>query len=130
MTGSASAEPVGRGQEVRALLREIVALPGVRGGLIVAADGLAIATELPPGMPVEAVSALAATLGRELELRGPRLRRGTFLAAQFTGTAGTVFVVSSPIGFLVVVAEADAHADAVRYSLRGAIEMLRRAWAR
>jgi predicted regulator of Ras-like GTPase activity (Roadblock/LC7/MglB family) len=127
-TGSPAGAP-GRGHELRALLRDVVALPGVRGGLIVAADGLAIAAELPGGA-VEALSALAATLGRELELRGPRVRRGAFLAAHFTGTEGSVFVVSSPIGFLVVVADGGANADAVRYALRGATELLRQVWSR
>lgn len=125
-----SAGTATRGGEVRALLRGLVRVPGVRGGLIVAADGLVIAADLPAGVAVEPLSALAAALGRELELRGPRLRRGTFLAAQFTGTGGSVFLGSIPIGFVVLVGEAGANRDAIRYALRGAMEGVRRAWTR
>jgi len=54
---------------------------GTGSGVIVAPDGLVIASELPSHVPVEALSALAATLGRELEVRGPRLRRGIATSA-------------------------------------------------
>ncbi len=131
MTVNGTADPARpRGRDVRSLLAELARLPGVRGGLVVAADGLVIAAELPAGSPVEALSALAATLGRELELRGPRLRRGTFQMAQLTGTAGGIVLGSTPIGFVVLVAAADADHEAVRQALGRAVETVRQAWSR
>jgi predicted regulator of Ras-like GTPase activity (Roadblock/LC7/MglB family) len=96
--------------------------------LLVAPDGLIIAAALPRDIPVESVSALTATLGRELELRGPRLRHGTFLMAHFVADEGTVFLGSTPIGFIVLLADARANRDALRHALRETIGVIREAW--
>jgi predicted regulator of Ras-like GTPase activity (Roadblock/LC7/MglB family) len=128
---SAPAEaPPARGRNFRQLLRELVGLEHVRGGLIVAPDGLVIAAELPREVPIDALSALAATLGRELELRGPRLRRGTFLMAHFAAGDGTVFLGGTPVGFIVLLGGAEVDRDAVRQSLRSAMDSVRQAWSR
>jgi predicted regulator of Ras-like GTPase activity (Roadblock/LC7/MglB family) len=118
------------GRDLKHVLRQLLGLEHVTGGLIVAPDGLVIAAQLPGGAPVEAVSALAAMLGRELELRGPRLRRGTFLMAQFAAGEGTVFLGGTPVGFIVLLAERAAEVEAIRRSLRAAVESIRRAFAR
>ncbi len=119
-----------QGRDFRALLGQLVKLDHVRGGLIVAPDGLVIAAELPSNIPVEALSALAATLGRELEVRGPRLRRGTFLMAHFAAGDGTIFLGGTPVGFIVLIGDADANRDVVRFALRTAMEAVREAWSR
>jgi len=126
----AGAPRSGRGRDFRGLLRELVALEHVRGGLIVAPDGLVIAADLPPEVPVEPLSALAATLGRELELRGPRLRRGTFLMAHFAAGEGTVFLGGTPVGFVVLLGDGGVNRDVVRGALRAAMDTVRVAWTR
>src|SRR5262245_55251504 len=71
------------------VFKEIVAslstIHGVRGGLLVTPDGLVITTDLPARAQVEALAALGATLGRELELGADRLGRGAFRTAFFSG---------------------------------------------
>ncbi|HXG02670.1 MAG TPA: hypothetical protein VNO23_04540 [Candidatus Binatia bacterium] len=118
------------GRDLKKVLHELLQQEHVTGGLIVAPDGLVIAAQLPSGVPVEAVSALAAMLGRELELRGPRLRRGTFLTAQFAAGDGTVFLGGTPVGFIVLLARAEASAEKVRRALRAAVDSVRQAFAR
>ena len=73
--GTTVPRPSSRAQAFRETLFELIRLDGVRGGLIVTPDGLVITSELPPRFPVEALAALAATLGRELELGASRLER-------------------------------------------------------
>jgi predicted regulator of Ras-like GTPase activity (Roadblock/LC7/MglB family) len=119
-----------QGRDFRAVLGQLVKLDHVRGGLIVAPDGLVIAAELPSNIPVEALSALAATLGRELEVRGPRLRRGTFLMAHFAAGDGTIFLGGTPVGFIVLIGDTDVNRDVVRFALRTAMETIREAWSR
>src|SRR6185437_3709155 len=68
-------------------------------------DGLVINSELPPRFPVEALAALAATLGRELELGASRLDRGAFRTAFFSADDGTVFLGGSPVGYVTLVAD-------------------------
>lgn len=120
----------GRGRDFRQLLQGLTRLEHVRGGLIVAPDGLVIASDLPREVPVEPLSALAATLGRELELRGPRLRRGTLLMAHFAAADGMVFLGGTPVGFIVLLGDAEVNQDAVRYALCTAIESVRQVWTR
>lgn len=119
-----------RGRDFRELLAELSALPRVKGGLMVGADGLAIAAQLPPSVPIEPLSALAATLGRELELRAARFRRAGFTLAEFAAEDGTVFVGSTPIGFVVLLAERDANRDALKHALQSALDVVRQAWRR
>ena len=122
--------PAASGRDLRALLRELIGVEHVRGGLIVAPDGLVIAAELPGNIPVEALSALAATLGRELEVRGPRLRRGSFLMAHFAAGDGTVFLGGTPVGFILLLADAAANRERIRHAMRSAIDAVRQAWKR
>jgi len=89
-SGGPNAPRPSRAQAFRETLSELTRLDGVRGGLIVTPDGLVITSELPPRFPVEALAALAATLGRELELGASRLERGAFRTALFSADAGTV----------------------------------------
>src|SRR5215470_6282667 len=77
-----------QGRDVRAVLEGLSALEGVRGALLVAPDGLVIAAHLPDDIGVEALSALAATLGRELELRAGLPGHGAFAAARFGADIG------------------------------------------
>ncbi|OLB12686.1 MAG: hypothetical protein AUG14_12500 [Candidatus Rokubacteria bacterium 13_1_20CM_2_68_19] len=128
--GVGHSAPTTSGRDLRTLLRELITVEHVRGGLIVAPDGLLIASELPSHIPVEALSALAATLGRELEVRGPRLRRGSFLMANFAAGDGSVFLGGTPVGFILLLADAEANRERVRHAMRGAIDAVRQAWKR
>ena len=117
------------GRDLRAVLAELLKLKHIIGGLVVAPDGLVIAANLPREVQAEPLSALAAALGRELELRGPRLRRGTFPTAQFASVSGSAFLGSTPVGYIVLLGEPRADWDAVRSGLRGALGTVYRAWA-
>jgi len=117
-----------RAQAFRETLFELIRLDGVRGGLIVTPDGLVITSELPPRFPVEALAALAATLGRELELGASRLERGAFRTALFSADDGTVFVGGSPVGYLTLVADRNVSVETVRAALGRAVDRLRGTW--
>ena len=99
MSTAVAARPA-LGRDLRALLAQLMKLEHITGGLVVAPDGLVIAADLPREVEAEPLSALAATLGRELELRGPQLRRGTFPMAQFASVSGTAFLGCTPVGFI------------------------------
>ena len=117
------------GRDFRRLLGELVTLDHITGGLIVAPDGLLIAAQLPGEIAPEPLSALAAMLGRELELRDPRLRRGTFLMARFASGTGAAFLGSTPVGYIVLLGDASADWDTIRSALRAAVGTVHRAWA-
>lgn len=117
-----------RGQEFQELIKELTRLDRVRGGLLVAPDGFVIASELPQGLPVEPLAALAATLGRELEVGAARLKRGPFLTALFSSDDGILFLGGSPVGFLVVLGDREVNVGTIRVALRKAIDTIQSAW--
>ena len=117
-----------RGRQVRDIVQTIARLHGVKGAAIVAADGFVIAAEVPEGVAVESLAALAATLGRDLEVGASRLGRGAFQTALFSADDGTLFLATSPIGFVVVLAEPQANLQAVRGALAEAVGLIEAAW--
>jgi predicted regulator of Ras-like GTPase activity (Roadblock/LC7/MglB family) len=126
-TAAAGPRP-SRAQEFREILFELVRLDGVRGGLMVTPDGLVITSELPPRFPVEALAALAATLGRQLEVGAERLGRGGFRTALFSSDDGTVFLGGSPVGYLILLGDRNVNLASVRLALRKGVDRLHGTW--
>lgn len=117
-----------RAQEFRQILFDLVRMDGVRGGLMVTPDGLVITSELPQRFPVEALAALAATLGRELEVGAERLGRGGFQTALFSSDDGTVFLGGSPVGYLILLGDRNVNLASVRMALRKGVDRLQGTW--
>jgi|SRR5262245_36472014 len=117
------------GPDLDLVLTDLARLDDIQGGLVVSPDGLVMAIHLPPHIAVEPLAALAATLGRDLELRSPRIRRGTFLMAHVATPDGTVFLCDTPVGFIVLLAETEVNREAVRHALRAAMQHVRQACA-
>jgi predicted regulator of Ras-like GTPase activity (Roadblock/LC7/MglB family) len=117
-----------RGRQVRDIVQTVARLHGVKGAAIVAPDGFVIAAEVPEGVAAESLAALAATLGRDLEVGATRLGRGAFQTALFSADDGTLFLATSPIGFVVALAEPQASLQAVRGALAEAVGLIEAAW--
>ena len=118
-----------RGRQVRDIVHAIARLHGVKGAAIVAPDGFVIAAEVPEGVAVESLAALAATLGRDLEVGASRLGRGAFQTALFSADDGTLFLATSPIGFVVALAEPQASLQSVRAVVAEAVGLIAAAWS-
>ena len=117
-----------RAQQFKDILGGLGQLVGVQGGLIVTPDGFVITADLPPRISAEALAALAATLGRELELGTAELARGTFRTAFFSTDDGAVFLGGSPIGFLILLGDSTAEPAVITPALRAALSRLESAW--
>lgn len=130
---SPSAAPAGdagqsRAERVRRILADVAGREHVRGGVLVAPDGFVIAAQLPAEIPLEPLAAVAATLGRELELGADRLSRGMVGTAFFSAEDGTLFVGGSPVGFLAVVAGRDADVGRLRDEVKKSVDALQQVW--
>jgi predicted regulator of Ras-like GTPase activity (Roadblock/LC7/MglB family) len=106
------------------VLTDLAAVDQMVGALMVAPDGLVVATTLPGSFPVEPLAALAATLGRELELGADRLGRGSVRTAGFVSAGGSLFIGSTRLGFLVLVGQEGVDAVRARTALREAVTRL------
>lgn len=105
-------------------MASLARLDGVRGGLLVTPDGLVITAALPPGVPVEALAALGATLGRQLELGATRFAQGAFHTAVFGADEGVLLVGGSHVGFVVLLGERSTDTAALRTALGEALDRL------
>jgi predicted regulator of Ras-like GTPase activity (Roadblock/LC7/MglB family) len=118
-----------RGRQVREIVTALARLPAVRGALLVAPDGFVIASEVASPVAVEPVAALAATLGRDLEVGASRLGRGNFQTAMFSADDGTLLLATCRIGFVVMLVEREANVPAIRDAMAEAVALLESAWA-
>jgi predicted regulator of Ras-like GTPase activity (Roadblock/LC7/MglB family) len=119
-----------RGRQVHDIVRGLAHMPGMRGALIVAPDGFVIAAEAPDGVAVEPLAALAATLGRDLEVGASRLGHGAFQTGAFSADDGTLFLAASPIGFVVALADPQANLQSVRGALGDVVSLIDAVWTR
>jgi predicted regulator of Ras-like GTPase activity (Roadblock/LC7/MglB family) len=110
------------------VVRQLARLPRVRGAVLVAADGFVIDAALPPSLALEPIAALAATLGRELELRAARSGGAAFETAVFSADDGALLIALTPVGFVVVLGEQHANVGALRAALGEAVVLLRGTW--
>jgi predicted regulator of Ras-like GTPase activity (Roadblock/LC7/MglB family) len=117
-----------RAEQVRAIIAGVARMDRARGGVLVAPDGFVIDAQLRPDIAVEPLAAVAAALGRELELGADRLSRGMAGTAFFSAQDGGLFLGGSPVGFLAVVAEPDADVQQMRNAVKQALDALQQIW--
>lgn len=118
----------GTARDVRHLLADLLRLEHVRGGLVVALDGLVIVAELPSNLAVEPLSALAATLGRELEIAAERSGSSRFEVGVFASELGTVFLAATPIGFILLLGGPRCSQSAITDAIRATARRIQQAW--
>ena len=118
-----------RGRQVHDIVKYLARLSAVRGALLVAPDGFVIAAEVPPTIALEPLAALAATLGRDLEVGASKLGGGAFQTALFSADDGTLYLAASRIGFVVALAESQANFQAIRGGLEEAVTLIDSGWA-
>jgi len=113
-----------RARAFKEIVASLATVASVRGVLIVSPDGLVIAASLLPGSPVEALAALGATLGRELEVGSARLGRAPLTTAVFIADHGTLLVGASHIGFVIVLGDGSAPVVSIQAVLADALDRL------
>ena len=117
-----------RAEQVRGIVGEVARMDRARGGVLVAPDGFVIDAQLRSDVEVEPLAALAAALGRELELGADRLSRGMAGTAFFSSEDGSLFLGGGPVGFLAVIAEPDVNVSRMREAVKRALDSLQQVW--
>lgn len=118
-----------RGRQVRDIVHSLAQLTAVRGALLVAPDGFVIAADVPPNVALEPLAALAATLGRDLEVGASKLGGGAFQTALFSADDGTLYLAASRIGFVVALADPQANFQAIRGALEEVVTLIDSGWS-
>ncbi len=117
-----AAIPVGNGARLDALLHELMRrVPELEAAAVVTADGLPMASALPPGMDEDRVAAMSAALLSLGERAAEGLGRGGLSQVHIQGESGGVWLMAAgDDAVLVGVSAADAKAGLVLYELRRA----------
>jgi len=113
-----------RAREFRDLLAGLAQFDGVQGGLLVTPDGLVITSALPADANVDALAALGATLGRQLERGTEPPGAGGFTTAVFAADDGTLLIGGSRIGYVVLLGGPRLDAETLRAALGDAVARL------
>lgn len=101
------------------LLREVTAVPGVRGALVMSADdGLVIAESAIEGVETSDVAALAAALAARATRTAAALREPRVGMVQLTAASGVLLAAAGPSPlWLVALAAPDAELGRLRLLL-------------
>ena len=110
-------------------LPERIAVVGQGSAGTVALAAAAVDPRITHVVAVDSLAALAATLGHDLEVGASQLGRGAFQTALFSADDGTMFLATSPIGFVVALAEPQVSLQSVRTALAEAVGLIEAAWS-
>jgi len=108
------------------ILEKLNRLPSVIGSILVAEDGIVIASELATAVESDVVGALVSAIGTVTKKAISRLQRGEFDIVIIEAEGGKVFITQTTKGFLGVMAERDVNIGMVRLELTSAVEAVNR----
>jgi len=111
---------------MREILAELNKVKGIMGSMVVAPDGMVIASDLAVQTPDEVLGAMAASVATTIAKSLERMNQGKLHQAMLDATEGKIFISEVGIGYLVVVTNKDVNVGLVRVEMRGASERLRR----
>jgi len=109
---------------MREVLRQLNAINGMRGSLVVTPDGLPIVEDLPAELDVETTAGLGACMGKMLSDWAGEMGAGNIAVGMIEARAARLFVSVILWGFLVAVAEKRCPLGEARLEMRAAAARL------
>jgi len=111
---------------VKEILAELNKVKGIMGSMVVAADGMVIASDVAVQTPDEVLGAMAASIATTITKSLERMNHGKLHQAMLDATEGKIFISDVGMGFLVVVTDKDVNVGLIRVEMRSASDRLRR----
>lgn len=108
------------------VLQELNKTPGIMGSMIVARDGMVIASDLAVGVDDEVVSALTASIAGTISKALARMDMGEMVQTMVDASRAKLFIADTEPGYLVAVAEPDVNVGLCRLEMKSAAAKLRR----
>ncbi|MEW6685105.1 MAG: roadblock/LC7 domain-containing protein [Candidatus Edwardsbacteria bacterium] len=106
------------------ILNEINATAGVRGSMIVDKDGLVIISNLMLGLEERAISAMVASIYRDVELALGNLGQEKVAAVSLYASAGNIIFLCAPNCILTVITEKEVNLGLVSLKMKASLEKL------
>ncbi len=106
------------------VLEELNKTSGITGSMLVASDGIVIASDLDSSNEEETVGALAASIAAVVRKSMDKLGREEFSQVTIEAERGKMFLADAGVGMLVVTAENRANIGLVRLEINQAVTRL------
>jgi len=111
---------------VKDVVERLVQVKGVVGSILVAKDGLVVASNLSVQVQDEIVAAMVSAIGTTAVKASEMIEQGTLKSIIIEGERGKLFLADADIGYLGVLTVSDANIGLIRLELMEATETLRR----
>lgn len=109
------------------VLQELNKTSGITGSMLVASDGIVIASDLDSSNEDETVGALASSIAAVIRKSMDKLGRERFSQVTIEAERGKMFLAETGVGMLVVTAENQANIGLVRLEINQAVSRLQEA---
>lgn len=106
------------------VLEELNKTSGITGSMLVASDGIVIASDLDSTNEEETVGALASSIATVVRKSMEKLGREQFSQVTIEADRGKMFLADAGVGMLVVTAENKANIGLVRLEINQAVSRL------
>jgi len=107
------------------VLGELNKTSGVRGSMVVGADGIIIAADLDSRLEDETVGALAASIVSNVSKALERLKQQNAERIMIESEEGKIFLNDAGVGILAVITEPQVNVGMVRLEIKNAIAVIK-----
>ena len=107
------------------VLSELNKTSGVRGSMLVGADGIIIAADLESTLEDDTVGALSASIVANVSKAMERLNNESPRQITVEAEHGKLFLADAGLGILTVIAEKDVNVGLVRLEIKNALSKIR-----
>ena len=107
------------------VLGELNKTTGVKGSMVVGADGLIIAADLDSRLEDETVGALAASIVSNVTKAVERLNQHNADRIMIESEEGKIFLNDVGVGILAVITEPEVNVGMVRLEIKNAVAMIK-----
>ena len=111
---------------VKGVVERLAQIKGVVGSVLVAKDGLVVASDLSVQVQDEIVAAMVSAVGSTAVKAAEMMEQGTLKNIIIESESGKLFLSDTNIGYLGVLTAPDANIGLVRLELREAAEVLKK----
>jgi predicted regulator of Ras-like GTPase activity (Roadblock/LC7/MglB family) len=106
------------------VLSELNKTSGITGSMLVGRDGIVIASDLDTSFDGETIGALASSISSAVTRSLERLQQSAFNQLTIEAADGKLFIVATPVGYLVVTTDGKVNLGLIRLEMRNAISQI------
>jgi len=109
------------------ILADLNKVEGIKGSMVVGKDGLVIAAQMPSGIDVELIGAMASAAYGSAERTAAEINQGALQQMMIEGEYGKTLMTDAGEGILVVLTDANVNLGLIRLAMKRSTEKVKNA---